>query len=78
MLELNDRAMLKSVRLLFIFTVRCFVEETEAKALPDDKAQGGGCPNAWNKFHTCVAYCKERWGAIITQEKSSKSKVCSF
>jgi len=50
-------------------------EETEVKVSPDDKPQRGECPNSWNKFHTCVDYCKERWGANITQEKSNKSKT---
>ena len=63
---------------LLIYCSRCSVQETEVKVSPDDKPQRGECPNSWNKFHTCVDYCKERWGANITQEKSNKSKVCNF
>ena len=58
--------------------LHCFVEEIEEIPSVKDKPQGG-CPNAWNKFHTCVAYCKERWGGdVAQQQKSNKSKVWFF
>ncbi|XP_070559096.1 polyglutamine-binding protein 1-like [Ptychodera flava] len=28
----------------------------------DEEEMEGGCPNRWNKWHTCSKFCDERWG----------------
>ncbi|XP_065066662.1 polyglutamine-binding protein 1-like [Rhopilema esculentum] len=46
----------------------------EEIAKEKDEATKLGCPNAWNEFHTCVAYCRERWGERLQQSDKKGSK----
>ncbi|XP_077982149.1 polyglutamine-binding protein 1-like isoform X2 [Glandiceps talaboti] len=38
-----------------------------------DEEMEGGCPNKWNKWHTCSKYCEERWGKPRKKQPSNKS-----
>ena len=37
------------------------------KTVPTDVTSGDkACPNASNSYHTCTAWCAERWGVAVS------------